>query len=170
PDFTLDDQQIASAKLTDINGDGLADLVLERAAPGECWYWLNLGNYTLSPRRVITGLPAVSSGTAVRWADLNGNGTTDLVYSDSTSEPRLQMVELGQLLSGGLAPNLLTRIANGIGRVISIAYAPSTQFALADEADGRSWPDPMPFPVTVVAAVVVSDSLGHEYTTRYRYH
>jgi hypothetical protein len=71
-DFALDDQQIANARLTDINGDGLADLVLERAAPGECWYWLNLGNYTLSQRRVVTGLPAVASGTAVRWADLNG--------------------------------------------------------------------------------------------------
>jgi RHS repeat-associated protein len=170
PDFALDDQQIASAKLTDINGDGLADLVLERAAPGVCWYWLNLGNYTLDTRRVITGLPDVSSGTAVRWADLNGNGTTDLIYGDATAEPRLQMVELGQLLSGGLAPNLLTRIANGIGRVTTIEYAPSTRFALEDEAANRPWPDPLPFPVTVVASILVSDSLGHEYTTHYRYH
>src|SRR6185295_13156978 len=86
PDFTLDDQQITSAKLTDINGDGLADLVLERAAPGVCWYWLNLGNYTLDARRVITGLAAVATGTAVRWADLNGNGTTDLIFGDATAE------------------------------------------------------------------------------------
>jgi hypothetical protein len=170
PDFTLDDLQVANAKLTDINGDGLADLVLERAAPGVCWYWLNLGNYTLSSRRIITGLPAVSSGTAVRWADLNGNGTTDLIYADSTADPRLQMVELGDLLSGGLAPNLLTRIANGIGRVTTIEYAPSTRFALEDEAANRPWPDTLPFPVTVVASIIVSDSLGHEYTTRYRYH
>ena len=170
PDFTLDDLQVASAKLTDINGDGLADLVLERAAPGVCWYWLNLGNYTLDARRVITGLPGVSSGAAVRWADLNGNGTTDLIYGDSAIEPRLQMVELGQLLSGGLAPNLLTRIANGIGRVTSIEYAPSTRFALEDETASRPWPDRLPFPVTVVASIIVSDSFGHEYTTRYRYH
>src|SRR6185436_9726479 len=134
PDFTLDDQQIASAKLTDINGDGLADLVLERAAPGQCWYWLNLGNYSFSPRKIITGLPAVSVATAVRWADLNGNGTTDLIYSDSTASPRIQMIELGELVTGGLAPNLLTRIDNGIGRVVRIQYAPSTQFALADAA------------------------------------
>jgi len=170
PDFTLDDLQIANARLTDINGDGLADLVLERGAPGVCWYWLNLGNYTLDSRRVITGLPGVSSGSAVRWADLNGNGTTDLIYADSTAEPRLQMVELGQLLSGGLSPNLLTRIANGIGRVTRIDYAPSTQFALEDAAANRPWPDTLPFPVTVVASVTVSDSLGHEYTTRFRYH
>ncbi len=170
PDFTLDDLQIANAKLTDINGDGLADLVLERAAPGVCWYWLNLGNYTLDSRRVITGLPSVSSGTAVRWADLNGNGTTDLIYGDSTAEPRLQMVEFGHLLSGGIAPNLLARIANGIGRLTFIEYTPSTRFALEDETAGRPWPNTLPFPVTVVASIIVSDSLGHEYTTRYRYH
>ncbi|MBK8002254.1 MAG: VCBS repeat-containing protein [Verrucomicrobia bacterium] len=170
PDLTLDADQIAKAKLTDINGDGLADLVLERASPGTCWYWLNLGNYTLGARRVIRGLPIVASGAAVRCADLNGNGTTDLVYADATAEARLQMVELGQLLSGGLAPNLLKRIGNGIGRVTTIEYASSTEFALADEKAGRPWPDPVPFPVTVVAAVRVSDSLGHEYVTRYSYH
>ena len=170
PDFVLDPDQIAKSKLTDVNGDGLADLVLERPAPGVCWYWLNLGNYTFDSRRVITGLPAASSGAAVRWADLNGNGTTDLIYSDSSAEPRLQMVELGQILSGGLAPNLLTRIANGIGRVTSIEYAPSTRFALEDEAAGRPWPDLLPFPVTVVSEINVSDSLGHKYTSRFHYH
>ncbi len=170
PDMTLDNQQIGSAKLTDINGDGLADLVLERAVPGQGWFWLNLGNYTFSSRRIITGLPAVSVHAAVRWADLNGNGTTDLVYSDSTAESRLQMVELGQLLSGGLPPNLLTRIGNGLGRTTTIEYAPSTRFALEDEAADRPWPDSLPFPVTVVKSVVVSDSLGHEYITHYRYH
>mgnify|MGYP000892155033 CR=1 FL=1 len=170
PDFTLDDAQIAAAKLADLNGDGLADLVLERAEPGVCWYWLNLGNYTLAERRSIIGLPAVASGAAVRWADLNGNGTTDLIYSDSADPERLRLIEFGQLVSGGLAPNLLTRIANGIGRVTQIDYAPSTSFALADEAASRPWPDPLPFPVTVVASTTVSDSLGHEYVTRYRYH
>jgi RHS repeat-associated protein len=170
PDFILDDLQIASAKLTDINADGLADLVVERAAPGLCWYWLNLGNYTMDVRRVILGLPSVSDRTAVRWADLNGNGTTDLIYADATAEPRLQMIELGQLLSGGLAPNLLTRIANGIGRVTTIQYAPSIQFALEDEDEDRPWPDPLPFPVTVVASIAVSDSLGHQYVSRFRYH
>jgi RHS repeat-associated protein len=170
PDLTLDDLQIARAKLADINGDGLADLVLERAAPGECWYWLNLGNHTFDVRRIITGLPTASSGSAVRWADLNGNGTTDLIYADSSAQERLQMVELGELLSGGLAPNLLTRIANGIGRVTTLEYAPSTQFALADAAANRPWPDALPFPVTVVSAMTTSDSLGHEYVTRYRYH
>ncbi|MFO1499197.1 MAG: toxin TcdB middle/N-terminal domain-containing protein [Verrucomicrobiota bacterium] len=170
PDITLDDAEIAAAKLTDINGDGLADLVLERAAPGECWYWLNLGNYTWSARKVISGLPTVSLESAVRWADLNGNGTTDLIYADGHASSRLLSVDIGQALAGGLAPNTLTRIDNGIGRVTRIGYAPSTQFALADAIAGRPWPDPLPFPVTVVSDITVADSLGHEYVTRFRYH
>jgi hypothetical protein len=171
PDTTLDDAQVVKAKLTDLNGDGLADLVLERASPGTCWYWLNLGNYTFSPRKTIVDLPvAVSQNAVVRWADLNGNGSTDLVYADSQAASRLQAVELGELLTGGLSPNTLTRIENGIGRVTQINYAPSTRFALEDAAVGRPWPDLLPFPVTVVSEINVSDSLGHEYTTRFRYH
>jgi len=171
PDETLSDDQIARAKLTDINGDGLADLVLERASPGTCWYWLNLGNYTFSPRKTIVGLPVtVSPHAAIRWADLNGNGSTDLIYADSEATPRLQMVEMGELLTGGQGLNALTQINNGIGRIIRIEYAPSTRFAQEDADAGQPWPDPLPFPVIVVAGMTVSDSLGHEYRTEFRYH
>jgi RHS repeat-associated protein len=171
PDMTLDDAQVAKARLTDLNGDGLADLVMERASPGTCWYWLNLGNYTFSPRKTIVDLPTtISQDAAVRWADLNGNGTVDLVYADSQATPRLQAIDVGELLTGGLPPNTLTRIENGIGRVTRIEYAPSTRFALEDAAAGRPWGDPLPFPVTVVSKVSTSDSLGHEYVTQFQYH
>lgn len=171
PDYTLTDQQIASAKLVDITGDGLADLVIERAVPGELWYWINLGNYTFSTRKVVTGMPTGLSPHAVtRWADMNGNGTIDLVYADATTLPRIQTVDLGQLLSGGVAPNLLLAITNGLGRVTTIGYQPATGFALADAAAGTPWPHPMPFPVQVVTAVTNSDSLGHQYAAQYAYH
>src|SRR5205085_4662960 len=113
------------------NGDGLADLVLERAAPGELWYWINLGNYTLSRRRIITNMPTgIGANAVIRWADLNGNGTTDLIYADSSSTPRMQTVDLGELLNGGVAPNVLVAISNGIGRVTLINYQPSTLYSL----------------------------------------
>ncbi|MCI0534712.1 MAG: FG-GAP-like repeat-containing protein, partial [Verrucomicrobiales bacterium] len=171
PGATLDDLQVTKAKLSDINGDGLADLVLERATPGTCWYWLNLGNYTFGPRKRISDLPiALAETAAVRWADLNGNGTTDLIYADRQATPRLQAVEIGELLNCAPAPNVLIRIENGIGSVTRIEYAPSTQFALEDAAAGRAWPQALPFPVTVVSNVTVSDSLGHQFVTRFRYH
>jgi YD repeat-containing protein len=171
PDYVLTDTQIAQAKLMDITGDGLADLVIERAAPGELWYWVNLGNYTFSTRKVITDMPTgIGVNAVVRWADLNGNGTTDLIYADSQSTPHIRAVDVGQLISGNLGPNLLTAISNGIGRVTLVGYASSTSFRVQDLAAGNPWPDPLPFPVQVVAAVTNLDSLGHQYVTEFAYH
>jgi RHS repeat-associated protein len=169
PDWTLDSQQIAKARLEDITGDGLTDLVIERAAPGQVWYWINKGNYTLDPRRVITGLPGGLAGTT-RWADLNGNGTTDLIFADSTATPKMLTVDLGQVVGCVPQPNTLTQIENGIGRVTTIEYAPSTRFALEDAAAGHAWTNRLPFPLTVVARVLTGDSLGHSYEARFRYH
>ncbi len=171
PNGPLDDTLAAKAKLADLNGDGLADLVIERAAPGALWYWLNLGNYSLSPLKTIAGMPiGIGQNASVRWADLNGNGTTDLLYADQESTPRIQTVDLGEIMGCALPPNTLVTISNGIGEITRITYQPSTKFALEDAAAGRPWADPMPFPVTVVSEVRVLDSLGHEYLARYRYH
>ncbi|HEY5912363.1 MAG TPA: toxin TcdB middle/N-terminal domain-containing protein [Verrucomicrobiae bacterium] len=171
PDGPLDDAQVQKAKLSDINGDGLADLVLERVEPGTLWYWLNLGNYTFGPRKVITGMPTgIGQNAVIRWADVNGNGTTDLVYADGASTPRIRTVDIGELMGCVGAPNTLLAISNGIGRVTLIGYRPSTRYALDDAAAGRPWPDPVPFPLTVVSAVTNLDSLGHAYATVYHYH
>jgi hypothetical protein len=171
PGYTLDSVQVERAKLQDVTGDGLADVVIERAAPGELWYWLNRGNYSLSARRQISGLPAsFSAQTAVRWADLIGNGTTDLLYADSSSSPRLRAIDLGRLMGCVPRPHLLTSINNDIGRVITLNYESSAAFALADAAAGQPWPHLMPFPVTVVASAGLSDSLGRTYLSRFVYH
>jgi RHS repeat-associated protein len=170
PDMTLESAQIDRSKLQDITGDGLADLVIDRAAPGQLWYWINLGNYSWAPRKIIVGLPPQAPNTVPRWADLNANGTTDLIYADSLSEPRLLMLDVGELIGCFPRPHTLTRIENAIGRVTTINYEPSTKFAQEDAAQGNPWPDPLPFPVMVVAAVITEDSLGHAYTNKYRYH
>jgi RHS repeat-associated protein len=171
PGYTLDSPQLQRTKPQDINGDGLADLVIERAAPGELWYWLNLGNYSLTQPKRIIDLPAnFSQHTAIRWADLNGNGTTDLIYADSSASSRLRMIDIGRLLGCVPRPHLLTSINNGIGRVITLTYESSTTFALADAAAGQPWPYPLPFPITVVAAADTSDSLGHTYRTHFKFH
>jgi RHS repeat-associated protein len=170
PDATLDDVQISHARLEDITGDGLPDLVIERAEPGVLWYWINLGNYTFSAKKVITGLPAVPLNGVIRWADLNGNGTTDYIIASSDNAPRIQAVDLANLIGCVSGPNLLNRIENGLGRVTEIEYQTSSAFALQDAAQGQPWPDPMPFPVSVVSRVRTADSLGHSYVTEFYYH
>ena len=159
PDATLTDGadgQISRARLEDVNGDGLADLVVERAEAGELHCWLNRGTDALDPRIVVTGMPVIhGAGTAVRWADLNGNGTTDLVYADSTADEgqRLLVVDIGQLLGGSAHPNLLVRIENGLGVTTAITWRSSTEFFVAARRASRPWSSTVPFPVQVVAAV-----------------
>lgn len=171
PEEVLDDTQRNHARLTDVNGDGLVDLVVERAAPGELWFWLNQGNDTLGQKRRIIDLPSIQSpDVGVRWADVNGSGSADLIYADHEGSPRIQCIDLGQLLNGSNLPNLLLSIRNGIGRVIDLEYTPSTVLARKDDLAGHPWPAPVPFPISLVTALNFSDSLGHTYRTELRYH
>lgn len=171
PDIVLTSIQLDHASLEDISGDGLPDLVIERAAPGEVWYWLNLGYYRFDQRRIITDLPIpIGSTPALRWADFNGNGTIDLAYADPYMDPPLAIVDIGEALGCVPAPNLLTKVDNGLGRIIQMEYKSSIQFCLADAAAGTPWPDPVPTPVQVVSSVTVDNSLGNSQRTEFFYH
>ena len=171
----LSDDQIAHADLEDINGDGLVDLVVQRPEPGMLWFWLNRGNYTFEARRTVRGLPAAVGTLSFRWADMNGNGTVDLVVADSATIPHLQVFDFGQIFGSVPRPNLLTEIRNGLGEVTRMEYRTSTDYLLRDGTDGDgnyhyTWPHSMPFPVEVVSRETVSDSLGNTMESRFVYH
>jgi len=161
PDAVLTDGpdgQVGRARLEDVDGDGLADLVVERAEANELHLWLNLGTDALGQRRIVGDVPSVySAGTAVRWADLNGNGTTDLVYADAAAEDRIRAVDLGELL-GAVHRNLLTRIENGLGVTTEISWRTSTEDYL-DARAVRPWTSTLPFPVSVVGGVATTTGL-----------
>jgi len=167
-------EQIERASLRDITGDGLDDLVVERAAYRELWFWVNLGNRTFSQRYIVTDLPGnfTTLNPSVRWADLNGNGTADLVYADSGlgESERLRVVDVGLLVNGSPCPNLVTRIENGIGKEIVIEYRPSTAFAVDDLLAGNPWTNPMPNPANLVSRITVYDGLGNDYVNEFHYH
>jgi hypothetical protein len=160
PDENIDDL-IAKAKLADITGDGLSDLVIDRAPDGQLWYWINLGNYSLSSRKKVINVPRGSGiNPAIRLADLNGNGSTDLIYADQTSDPKLVAVDLGEIFNCGGIPNALTAISNGIGRVTLIGYAPSTKFAAEDAAAGHAWTNLMPNTTATLSEAGLRDQDG----------
>jgi hypothetical protein len=180
PDTTLTDGadgQLKRARLEDINGDGLTDLVVERAAAGDLWFWLNRGTNKFSGKYVITDMPVVySTDVATRWADMNGNGTTDLIYADSFATNRIIIIDIGMLTGGSAHVNLLTGIHNGLGITTGISYRSSTDFYLDDLRAGDTWSLTVPFPLQIVSRVTTLTGLDldtipgpDEYAKTYRY-
>ena len=111
----------------------------------------------------MSPLPERTTSTTVVSADMNGNGTEDMVWIDAQGN----VTYLDMFI---VRPNLLTHIENGIGRTTDISYNSTViQMALAREA-GTPWKYRVPFPMTVVNKVDESDQLTnlHEVTT-YRY-
>jgi RHS repeat-associated protein len=151
----------------DLNNDGLVDLVL----PGNrvVHYWLSLGDGGLTDAFIIENTPAYDAqNTAVRLADIDGDGAVELVYSryPAPENEVMQYVDF----SIGAQPFLLASVDNGRGRTIQIEYKSSVADHIADWDAGNPWQINLPFPVSVVSRVTVHDAnSGDDYTVDYHY-
>lgn len=156
--------QASGLKLTDLNNDGLADLVL--VGNEYVRVWLNAANGSFKPEVLFEGTPSTAGISAHRFADMDGDGFRDLLITNENATNRYQYVTFNQ----GVHPNLLARIDNGLGMEISIEYRSSIMDYLADRDAGTPWTQKLPFPVQVVSRIVVRDKLsGQKYTTDYHY-
>jgi hypothetical protein len=150
-------------QMDDLNNDGQGDLVM--AGNRTVTYWLSLGNGSLSDPIVLQNTPAYNAAdTAVRLADIDGDGASELVFS---SQAGMQYVDF----SIGGQPFLLATVDNGLGRTIHITYKSSIADYIADWDAGTPWQVNLPFPVQVVNRVTVHDAnSGDDYTIDYHYH
>ncbi len=94
-----------SIHLADMSGDGLADLV--RVRDGEVSYWPNLGYGRFGTRVVMDGSPRFDHDdqfdpARVRLADIDGSGTTDVVYL-GRSDARVYLNRSGNGFAEGFA-------------------------------------------------------------------
>ncbi|MCB0171331.1 MAG: VCBS repeat-containing protein [Anaerolineae bacterium] len=159
--------QDVNLQLGDVNNDGLDDLILP--ANRSVRIWLNQGDDAFSEPLTLSGTPAFNQvDTAVRLADMDGDGATELLYSRQSASPDeiMQYVDFSTVTQ----PFLLESIDNGLGRTIEIDYRPATEFYIDDWEADDSWETSLPFPVQVVSRVTVHDAnSGHDYITDYHY-
>jgi RHS repeat-associated protein len=153
-------------EVRDLDGDGLADLVL--LGVDRVDYWLQLGDGSLAASQAITGTPYNDfSNTQFRFADMNGNGTTDILWVNVTGSPDQAWVYLDVI--GDRYPGLLRRIENGLGKVIDVEYSSSGAMFAAARRAGTPWQRGLPHAVAVVSRILVSDSLGWQSDTQIGY-
>jgi len=136
------------------------------AGNGTVRYWLNRGNKSFADEIRLTNTPRLNHrDTTVRLADMDGDGASELLYSNAT-DLTMEYVDF----SVGTQPNLLTQIDNGLGRTIVIDYRPSTDFYVDAWDQDDAWATWLPFPVQVVQSVTVQDgNSGDHYRIDYDY-
>ncbi|MEM9070445.1 MAG: SpvB/TcaC N-terminal domain-containing protein, partial [Myxococcota bacterium] len=114
----------------DVNADGASDVVQVRFDAVDVWY--NRAGHGFTPRVTANGTPfSPSFLSRVRVADLDGSGTSDLVYANADRWRWISPAGLRR-------PRLLTAVDNGLGALTTFAYGSSTEDYLADlhDADG----------------------------------
>ncbi len=136
---------------SDVNRDGQTDLIKHTGASVS--YFLNNGDGALRESQIaVDDAPASYDIRKRLSADMNGNGTTDIVWV--TADLQLKYLDL----FGAASTYLLSRIENGLGQVTEIAYGSSTDFVVAAKLRGERWKTPLPNPVPVITEIYTTDS------------
>ncbi len=166
--------QAASLDLEDINGDGLVDVL--SVTGNEVAIALNKTTDTFAPVMTLTStdlgsgaIPTRTPTTTVSYADMNGNGSADIVWFQPTGQ--VTYLELFPV-----RPNLISRIDNGIGAIQRITYGSSIGEQARDNAASMPWPNRVPNATVLVTSLdsfvtlTGSEDGGlHEIVTQ-RYH
>src|SRR5262245_27978203 len=164
-DFDFDPKRLF---LADLNGAGCADLVY--VDNQRVYFWFNQSGNSWSEQQVIRGTPRATDASAVEFADVFGAGTATLLWSrdfTGNSDGNYKALDF----CGGVKPYLLIGMNDNMGTTTRVSYAPSTRYFLADQANGRPWITPLPFPVQVVDKVEVIDHISQtKRVTTYKYH
>ncbi|MBM4778277.1 MAG: hypothetical protein GQE15_11300, partial [Archangiaceae bacterium] len=171
----LDASQANVSELEDVNGDGLTDVVA--VSGNEVRVALNRNGdrfdavMTLTTANLAQGsmMPVRGTNTVVTYADMNGNGSDDIVWIQPSGQ--VQYLELFPV-----RPNLISRIDNGIGAVQVITYGTSIAEQARDAAANMPWANRVPNAYSTVkrmesfVTLTGSDTSGLKEIMTYKYH
>ena len=150
--LTIQPTEIANLDFEDLNGDGISDVVI--VGTNQIKYMINRNGNTFDAPVTITSadidgmIPERVMGTTVLYADMNANGSEDVVWFDSSGG--VTYLELFPV-----RPNLISRIDNGIGFIQKITYGTSAEHAARAKAAGEPWEISLPNAMPVVDRVDV---------------
>ena len=172
PSGSLRREDLLRARLVDVTGDGLSDLVIGPDSGGALRLSVNHGGSALGDWvRFRGGLRPGDRHAKLRWGDMTGDGATDLVrLDDGRALPTVEIFDFLAGLKTPGKPNLLTEIHDGRGRHVRIAYSTAAQQAAEARAEGRTWTKTSPIAASVVSEVLVSTyPQPAPSVSRYRY-
>ena len=156
--FQIDGLDLRDVLVQDFTGDGLADIAIMRSDGGggsSLELRVNIAGSGWSVPQPRGSLPRYlphdpSSPTTFRQADLNGNGSTDLIWrNQGFGDDSFQWLELQPQAK----PNLLIRIDNSLGKRTEITYGSSTDDMVRARQAGYPWQTWCPFPNQVVRRI-----------------
>ncbi len=160
--FEIANADLRDVFLDDFTGDGLADiLVLDGSGPQTTLALrVNIAGQRWSPPYTRSGLPRYaprdpSQPTIVRVADLNANGSLDLLFRNTAPADTWSYVEL----LPRNAPNLMIGIDNGLGRRTTITYGSAAEDEQLALESGHPWKTFAPIALQVVRQIRTSSSL-----------
>lgn len=151
---------VVRVELEDLNGDELSDVVIVQN--DVLRYAINRNGASFDPFETLSevdgvALPSLEGGGKVLYADMNGNGSNDVVWA--LSDGTVTYLELFPT-----RPNLLTGIRNGLGGVTEITYGTSVQ---QQASSAEPWAYKLTHAMVVVEQTDSYDLLSdnHEVTT-----
>lgn len=151
--------------LVDIDGSGTADIAYVKSDHVEIWF--NQSGNSFSKPLTIPLPSRWDNLRQINFADVLGNGTTGLVFSENHPQPRHWYYDF----CSQQKPYLLNQVDNNLGAITKITYTSSTQFYLEDKQKGTSWVTKLPFPVQVVEKVEAIDGVSDtRLVSSYSYH
>jgi RHS repeat-associated protein len=154
---------LADVRLADLNRDGLMDVV--HLLNGYVHWYEGRADGSLVPTARRVARPGTDAyAVVVALADVNGNGSEDVVWSSAEGMWLLDM-------AGPTSAGMMVGVENGMGKSVSVSYEGSAVLAVAAEAAGRPWDKKLATSIPVPVRLEMQPGAGGparvvEYTVR----